>query len=52
VIIDAGMNDLIRPSLYEAYHHILPVKKYKRVEMLADVVGLMESGISLPKREN
>ena len=25
-IIDAGMNDLIRPSLYEAYHEVLPVK--------------------------
>jgi len=45
VIIDAGMNDLIRPSLYEAYHHILPARKYKRVEMLADVVGpICESG--------
>jgi diaminopimelate decarboxylase len=45
VIIDAGMNDLIRPSLYEAYHHILPVKKYKRAEIVADVVGpICESG--------
>jgi diaminopimelate decarboxylase len=26
VIIDAGMNDLIRPTLYESYHHIWPVK--------------------------
>ena len=26
VIVDAGMNDLIRPTLYEAYHHICPVK--------------------------
>jgi diaminopimelate decarboxylase len=26
VIVDAGMNDLIRPTLYEAYHHIWPVK--------------------------
>jgi len=25
VIIDAGMNDLIRPTLYESYHHIWPV---------------------------
>jgi len=25
VILDAGMNDLLRPSLYEAYHHIWPV---------------------------
>ncbi len=26
IIVDAGMNDLIRPTLYEAYHHIWPVK--------------------------
>ena len=26
VIVDAGMNDLIRPTLYEAYHHIWPTK--------------------------
>jgi diaminopimelate decarboxylase len=45
VIVDAGMNDLIRPSLYEAYHHIVPVKKNKRTEMNADIVGpICESG--------
>lgn len=39
IITDAGMNDLIRPSLYEAYHSILPVK-YKRYKKLkASVVG-------------
>jgi diaminopimelate decarboxylase len=26
VITDAGMNDLLRPTLYEAYHHVWPVK--------------------------
>ena len=26
VIVDAGMNDLIRPTLYESYHHVWPVK--------------------------
>src|SRR5215213_8425112 len=26
VIVDAGMNDLLRPTLYESYHHIWPVK--------------------------
>lgn len=30
VIVDAGMNDLIRPSLYEAYHNILPVIRPQR----------------------
>ncbi len=50
VIVDAGMNDLMRPSLYDAYHHILPVKKSKRVEIKADVVGpICESGDFLAK---
>jgi diaminopimelate decarboxylase len=39
IITDAGMNDLMRPSLYEAYHSILPVKykRYKKIK--ASVVG-------------
>jgi diaminopimelate decarboxylase len=50
VIVDAGMNDLMRPSLYDAYHHILPVKKSKRIEIKADVVGpICESGDFLAK---
>jgi diaminopimelate decarboxylase len=39
VIVDAGMNDLIRPSFYNAYHHILPVMKKKGETVLCDVVG-------------
>jgi len=39
VIVDAGMNDLIRPSYYNAYHNIVPVKKNKRGSVLCDVVG-------------
>ncbi len=45
-IVDAAMNDLLRPSLYQAYHHILPVRPpaAKRIE-LTDVVGpICESG--------
>ena len=38
VIVDAGMNDLIRPSLYDAYHQILEVKKNNTKKILADVV--------------
>ena len=50
VIVDAGMNDLMRPSLYDAYHHILPVKKSRRTEIKADVVGpICESGDFLAK---
>ena len=45
VIVDAGMNDLMRPSLYDAYHHIIPVMKRKRPEIRADIVGpICESG--------
>ena len=39
IIVDAGMNDLIRPSYYNAYHHILPVLKKKRDSEICDVVG-------------
>ncbi|MEW6377971.1 MAG: diaminopimelate decarboxylase [bacterium] len=45
LIVDAGMNDLIRPSLYKAYHEILPVRREDRPKMVADVVGpICESG--------
>ncbi len=47
VIIDAAMNDLIRPTLYEAHHDILPVRASPQgaVEITADVVGpVCESG--------
>lgn len=39
VIVDAAMNDLIRPALYESYHEIVPVTPVKRGRMRADVVG-------------
>ncbi|WP_024518513.1 diaminopimelate decarboxylase [Bradyrhizobium sp. Tv2a-2] len=47
VIIDAAMNDLIRPTLYEAHHDILPVIEPARdaKTITADVVGpVCESG--------
>jgi len=47
VIIDAAMNDLIRPTLYEAHHDILPVVEAApgAPKMVADVVGpVCESG--------
>mgnify|MGYP001594527692 CR=1 FL=1 len=51
VIVDAGMNDLIRPSLYEAYHDIRPViQQEEPVNVVADVVGpICESGDFLAK---
>ena len=41
VIIDAAMNDLIRPTLYEAHHDILPVREAAKGArmIMADVVG-------------
>ncbi len=58
-IVDAGMNDLIRPTLYGAYHQILPLKAFKKKRLRkVDVVGpICESadffaqGRSLPPLE-
>ncbi len=45
LIVDAGMNDIMRPSLYKAYHELLPVFIEKRQNILADIVGpICESG--------
>jgi len=50
VIVDAGMNDLIRPSLYDSYHHIQPVIQKGREPYVADVVGpICESGDYIAK---
>lgn len=39
VIVDAGMNDLIRPSLYDAYHEIIPARRSRGAAAVVDVVG-------------
>jgi diaminopimelate decarboxylase len=47
VIIDAGMNDLVRPTLYDAHHDIRPVREptVGAARVVADVVGpVCESG--------
>jgi len=45
IIVDAAMNDLIRPSLYHAHHEIKPVEKMERPLVVADVVGpICETG--------
>lgn len=51
VIVDAAMNDLIRPSLYSAYHEIKPVLQPSgRSQVTVDVVGpVCESGDFLAK---
>ena len=51
LIVDAAMNDLIRPSLYTAYHDIIPVNgKNGKSEKTVDIVGpICESGDFLAK---
>lgn len=45
IIVDGAMNDLIRPSLYDAYHKIEPVIKKNAQTIVADIVGpICESG--------
>ncbi len=39
VIIDAAMNDLMRPGLYGSYHEILPVVKKNGIKFIYDIVG-------------
>lgn len=45
VVVDAAMNDLIRPSLYQAEHQIVPVENRKASSEIVDIVGpVCESG--------
>jgi len=50
IIVDAGMNDLLRPALYDSFHHIQPVVRHNRAKIQADVVGpICETGDFLAK---
>ena len=50
IVVDAGMNDMIRPSLYQAYHQIVPPNKIDGNFGKADVVGpICETGDFLAK---
>ena len=46
LIVDAAMNDLVRPAMYEAFHEIVPVQRdSSRRALVADIVGpICESG--------
>jgi diaminopimelate decarboxylase len=45
LIVDAAMNDLVRPSLYGAYHEIVPVHRESLATEITDVVGpICETG--------
>lgn len=39
LLVDAGMNDLMRPALYQAYHDIIPVQQNEAGTSIVDVVG-------------
>lgn len=39
LLVDAGMNDLMRPALYQAYHDIVPVLQHDADKAIVDVVG-------------
>jgi len=50
LILDAGMNDLIRPSMYEAYHEVLAVDKGNTALKTYDIVGpVCETGDTFAK---
>ena len=45
IVVDAGMNDLVRPSMYDSYHRVQPVFLRERAEIVADIVGpICETG--------
>jgi diaminopimelate decarboxylase len=51
VVVDAGMNDLLRPALYEAHHALEPVARPRRGAEVVDVVGpVCESADVLARR--
>ncbi len=51
LLVDAGMNDLLRPALYGAHHAILPVRRARGRAVLLDVVGpVCESADFLARR--
>ena len=55
VVLDAAMNDLIRPSMYEAWHGIVPVSAVdaRRPVSLADIVGpVCETGDTFARSRN
>jgi diaminopimelate decarboxylase len=53
VVVDAGMNDLIRPSLYGSHHRVQAVTLTRRAAWKADIVGpICESGDFLARDRN
>jgi diaminopimelate decarboxylase len=53
VVVDAGMNDLLRPALYDAFHRVEPATSRERGTRRADVVGpVCETGDFLARDRN
>ena len=53
IVVDAAMNDLARPALYDAYHDIVPVVQKNTPAITADIVGqICESGDFLGKNRS
>jgi len=53
IVVDAGMNDLLRPALYGSFHHIQPIVRSNRSRIKADVVGpICETGDFLGKERS
>lgn len=51
LVVDGAMNDLLRPSIYSAYHHIQPIDISNRESFVTDIVGpICESGDFLGKK--
>lgn len=52
-VVDAAMTELLRPSIYKAYHHIQPLNKTTEEDILMDVVGpVCESGDYIAKNRS
>jgi diaminopimelate decarboxylase len=53
MIVDAAMNDLMRPALYNSFHPMRPVREPERTAILTDVVGpICETGDFLARDRN
>jgi len=51
IVVDTAMTDMLRPSIYKAYHHIQPVERTNNNDITADIVGpVCESGDFLGKK--
>ena len=51
VVVNSAMTELLRPSLYQSYHHVQPIKKIANIDFEADIVGpVCETGDYIAKK--